>query len=182
MVATAIEFGSAVIATGDPEDIGRLSSGLGTCECLRLEDLEQGPLGSRNAIVHETSPTPGAPSRLRVSEPPAMTNSCIASSRWRASTSVRPGPPVHTTFHDSSFPVATFVGRASRRKVRAHLPRGASSVQAHVGEQRARRNVNRRPFAAKCTAWTDSMKTPTDETFSTDASKQCARVCAPRSR
>jgi hypothetical protein len=28
VVATAIEFGSAVIATGDPEDIGRLSSGL----------------------------------------------------------------------------------------------------------------------------------------------------------
>lgn len=28
VVATAIEFGSAVIATGDPEDIGRLSAGL----------------------------------------------------------------------------------------------------------------------------------------------------------
>ena len=28
VVATAIEFGSAVIATGDPEDMGRLSAGL----------------------------------------------------------------------------------------------------------------------------------------------------------
>jgi len=28
VVATALEFGSAVIATGDPDDIARLSSGL----------------------------------------------------------------------------------------------------------------------------------------------------------
>jgi predicted nucleic acid-binding protein len=28
VVATALEFGSAVIATGDPDDIGRLSTGL----------------------------------------------------------------------------------------------------------------------------------------------------------
>jgi len=27
VVATAIEFGGAVIATGDPEDMGRLSAG-----------------------------------------------------------------------------------------------------------------------------------------------------------
>jgi hypothetical protein len=27
-VATALEFGTAVIATGDPDDIGRLCSGL----------------------------------------------------------------------------------------------------------------------------------------------------------
>jgi hypothetical protein len=28
VVATALEFGSAVIATGDPEDLARLSTGL----------------------------------------------------------------------------------------------------------------------------------------------------------
>ena len=36
VVATALEFGTAVIATGDPDDIGRLSAGLRQLRVFRI--------------------------------------------------------------------------------------------------------------------------------------------------